>query len=156
MRSCIYEYKTKLEKQIGELMKLPVSERNANLVDNLVDKWNHIREIESYCDETSKPITTEEINYWNQKMKNSDGTYRGHWTVDQTTPIQNQLGANKVSKEIWNVAMNMMYSDYSEVAKKYNCNTPQFFGDLTYSFLYDLDGGDPIEKISAYYHSIIK
>lgn len=156
MRSCIHEYKTKLEKQIGELMKLPVSERNADLVDKLLAKWDNVREIESSCDTSIKPLTVNEVQEWNHNMKNADGSYQGHWTIDQTAPIQNQLEVTNVSKETWNAVMNMIYSDYCEVAKKYNVNTPLFYGDLAKAFINDIDGGVPNDKVSKYFYYIVK
>ena len=51
--------------------------------------------------------------------------------------------------------MNMMFSDYYNTAMKFGVATPEFFGELAKEFLFDKDGPDPKEKLSAYYYSIV-
>lgn len=63
-------------------------------------------------------------------------------------------GATSIAEDDWNVAMNMMYSDYCSVAAKYGVNKPEFFADMAKAFLFDKDAKGPKEKLSAYYHGI--
>ena len=51
--------------------------------------------------------------------------------------------------------MNMIYSDYSAVAYKYGVDTADFYADMAKAFLFDPDGGEPEEKLAAYYHNIV-
>ena len=55
----------------------------------------------------------------------------------------------------WWITMNMIYSDYSAVAYKYGVDTADFYADMAKAFLFDPDGGEPEEKLAAYYHNIV-
>lgn len=55
----------------------------------------------------------------------------------------------------WNVAMNMMYSDYCTVANKYNVGTPEFYACMAKAFLFDKDAKSPNAKMAAYYFGIV-
>lgn len=50
--------------------------------------------------------------------------------------------------------MNAMYSDYYEVAKKYNVATPEFFADMARAFIDDKDAAPG--KAERYYEYIVK
>ena len=51
--------------------------------------------------------------------------------------------------------MNMMYSDYCAVAKKFGLDRPDFYAELAKAFLNDKDfGGEPEEKVFLYYKCI--
>ena len=54
----------------------------------------------------------------------------------------------------WGVTMNMMYSDYYDVARKFGVNVPEFYAELARAFLMDKDGPGPEEKLCAYYRCI--
>jgi len=49
-------------------------------------------------------------------MENTDGTSEPNWSMEQTEKVRNQRGISSDLIEFW-VAMNMIYSDYSEVFK---------------------------------------
>ena len=50
--------------------------------------------------------------------------------------------------------MNKEYiTDYKARLEK---GLAEFFGEVAKEFLFDKDGPDPKEKLSAYYHSIVK
>lgn len=51
-------------------------------------------------------------------MVNVDGTTGPHWTQEQTEAVKNQRGIQWDPVEFW-AAMNMIYSDYSEVFREY-------------------------------------
>ena len=52
--------------------------------------------------------------------------------------------------------MNMMYSDYYDVAQKFGVNVTEFYAELARAFLMDKDGPGPEEKLCAYYRCIVK
>lgn len=51
--------------------------------------------------------------------------------------------------------MNMMYSDYCEVARHYGVDIPEFYGSLAKAFLLDKDGPKPGKKLAEYYEHIV-
>ncbi len=55
--------------------------------------------------------------------------------------------------EFW-IAMNMMYSDYYLVAKKFNMNTPDFYAEMAKAFLDDKDVQD--NKLMNYFSYVVK
>lgn len=66
---------------------------------------------------------------------------------------------SKMTKEKYKhyLAMNMVYSDYCKVAKKYGVDTPEFYADMAKAFLRDKDfDGKPEEKLYLYYKSIVE
>lgn len=48
----------------------------------------------------------------------------------------------------------MTYSDFGEMAKRYNVATPDFFADMAKAFLLDKDAVDG--KVARYYRCIVK
>ena len=52
--------------------------------------------------------------------------------------------------------MNMMYSDYCAVARKYGVDNADFYADMAKAFLFDPDGGAPAKKVEAYYRYIVE
>ena len=66
-----------------------------------------------------KEIYGEHFNAWLlekalKNFQNEDGSYGGHWTVEQTTNVARQNGIKFVdyNEYDWNYVMNMIYSDY--------------------------------------------
>ena len=104
----------------------------------------HIAHISAYCTKTMLRICAR----WNAKMLNDDGTTGGHWTIAQTTAVAQSIGVkfDHISDYCWNVAMNMMYSDYCTVANKYNVGTPEFYACMAKAFLFDKDRKAPMQR----------
>ena len=102
-------------------------------------------------------LDREVIEAWDKKMKNDDGSTGGHWTIAQTTEAAKSAGVvmEHVTPEEWNIAMNMVYSDYCGVATKYGCSKVEFYADLAKAFLFDKDGPGPEAKLAAYYYGIV-
>lgn len=78
---------------------------------------------------------------WTRKMKNPDGTSGPHFPP----PVAEQLRAAHAPKcDKWEfmVALNMMYADYSEVAKKFSADKPEFYVCMAKAFLEDPDAGE--------------
>ena len=49
-----------------------------------------------------------------------------------------------------------METCYGSVAIHYGVSTAEFFTELAQAFLFDKDGPGPKDKLSAYYHGIVK
>lgn len=159
MKDKIKNYREKLENEIAEYLELPVNQRSADAVFHMVECWEHVTEMEHALEKCHNPtITDDDIKSWNLKMVNADGSHGGHWTVEQTTPLASSTGVvfEHISPICWNVAVNMMYSDYQPIAVKFNVNKPEFYCELSKAFLFDADGGSPRDKLAAYYYGIVK
>lgn len=56
------------------------------------------------------------------KMENEDGTRGPHWSLEETTTLASQYGialGSKFNRYDWFVALNMVYSDYYRVIRKF-------------------------------------
>lgn len=86
-------------------------------------------------------LTLEDAKLWTSKMQNADGTKGCHWTLEQTQDVAKQRNINCDPNDFWAV-MNMMYSDYCQVAKRQSVDTPGFYADMAKAFLDDTDAVD--------------
>lgn len=100
-----------------------------------------------------RPMDKETAEEWVRQMKNEDGTTGPHWTMEQTKQVQSQKGIDCDPVEFW-AAMNMIYSDYSKVAKKLNINSAEFYACMAEAFLDDKDAQP--DKLARYYQFIVK
>lgn len=147
---CIEKYLDKLEKSIKEFMEAPATQRSAEAILSMMTAYNYVKELHN---SKSGEFTEEDAKYWNDNMVNVDGTLGGHWTIAETS----SLGVpDKVSPYCWNVAMNMVYSDYKNIAVRYGVDVTEFYIDMAKAFLFDADSRGPKEKMAAYYHNIVK
>lgn len=106
-------------------------------------------------EEAPEPFDRETATRWAEHMQNADGTVGPHWTMDQTSAVADASGIpHDIPRWAWGVTMNMMYSDYYEVARKFGVNVPEFYAELARAFLMDKDGPGPEEKLCAYYRCI--
>ena len=78
---------------------------------------------------------------WVGRMKNNDGTTGEHFKAEQTEQMRNAHCPDCDKMEFW-AAMNMMYSDYCDVAKKMNIDRPDFYAPMAKAFLMDKDAGE--------------
>lgn len=92
---------------------------------------------------------------WLEHMENVDGTTGPHWTMDQTKKVMTQKGI-QCDPVLFDLAMNMMYSDYNKVAKKLGMNNTDFYACMAEAFLTDPDSIPPAEKMGNYYEYIVK
>lgn len=159
----ISDYKARLEKELSEFMKLPVTEGSAEAVKSMIeclDAVEHLEHCAGIEDDahTSERLTDSELRAWLQRMDNADGSTGQHWTEDQTASIAAAIGVtfDHVTAEEFCAAMNMMYSDYFPVGVKYGVDRPEFYADLAKAFLFDKDGPAPSEKLAEYYHKVVK
>lgn len=94
---------------------------------------------------------------WTLHMKNADGSKGAHWNIDQVKQLQEQ------KKELQGfdlpdvyAAINMLYSDYCEVAKKFNVNNIDFYVCMAKAWLDDEDAKAGEAKTALYYEYIAK
>lgn len=90
---------------------------------------------------------------WMRRLKNTDGTTGAHWTMDEVKDIIRQKSLDCDPVELW-ATMNMMYSDYSKVAKRMNINNVDFYLGVALAFLNDADAVP--DKLAVYYESVVK
>lgn len=90
---------------------------------------------------------------WMEGLQNEDGSKGPHWTMEQTKQFAKQKGVQHDDLS-WYVAMNIMYSDYYAVAKKFNVNNMDFYIGLAQAFLDDKDAAEG--KLYSYYKHIVK
>lgn len=86
-------------------------------------------------------LAHDEAEEWCDSMVNADGTKGCHWTLEQTQDVAKQRNINCDPNDFWAV-MNMMYSDYCQVAKRQSVDTPGFYADMAKAFLEDADAAD--------------
>jgi hypothetical protein len=100
----------------------------------------------------SGELTKEKAQKWTKHMKNSDGSTGAHWDFAQTKALGEKLGINVDPVEFY-VAVNMMYSDYCGVAKKFGLDTADFYGHMAKAFLEDKDAAP--DKLKNYFEEVV-
>ena len=88
---------------------------------------------------------------WTRRMKNADGSSGPHYKAEQAEQIR---AAQCPHCDRWEffVALNMMYSDYCEVAKKLGMDKPDFYAHMAKAFIDDDDAGE--HKLAKYMETI--
>ena len=92
---------------------------------------------------------------WAKDMKNMDGSSGAHWSMEDTETVRKTRNINDCKPEDFWITMNMMYSDYQGVAKKYGIDKPEFYADMARGFLMDKDSKQGREKLEAYYEYVV-
>ena len=93
---------------------------------------------------------------WAKEMQNADGSSGAHWSMEDTETVRKTRNINDCKPEDFWITMNMMYSDYQGVAKKYGIDKPEFYADMARGFLMDKDSKQGREKLEAYYEYVVK
>lgn len=99
-------------------------------------------------------LNMEMAEEWTGQMKNEDGTKGPHWKFEQVKQLMSQKGIQGNPVHLW-VALNMLYSDYCAVFKKYGVNSVDLYMDLAMAFLKDTDAGAK-DKLASYYQYVVK
>ena len=156
-KEALLQYKDKLEQGILEYMRMPPGDRSASGVRGMLECWTMVDTVAMSLCGSRGEFTREDAETWAAKMQNADGTTGPHWTMDQTSAVADARGIpHDIPRWAWGVAMNMMYSDYYDVAAEFGVNRPEFYAALAKAFLMDKDGPGPEEKLCAYYRCIVK
>jgi len=98
-------------------------------------------------------FSEEHAKKWVSKMKNADKSPSPRWTMADAGTAKAKRKLDMETWELWTV-MNMLYSDYCEVAAKYGVNNADFYADLAVAFLEDPDSQP--EKLARYYEDVAK
>lgn len=117
--------------------------------------YNHGDAKEAY---RKRKLTKEEYKEWMDEMQHADGGTGEMFTTEETSALAKKIGLelDEKKKIVFCVAMNMMYSDYCEVAEKFNVNKPEFYACMAKAFLEDEDSIKWGEKLSAYYNAVVE
>ena len=132
-------YIEQLKEQLHEIMERPVTLGRAEEVTVYADAICALRRMEGH--DEAEGFTEEDAKAWTAKMENEDGTTGPHWSMSQTDAVANITGVH-VKSCVWWAVMNMMYSDYCQVAKRQSVDTPGFYADMAKAFLEDADAAD--------------
>lgn len=106
-----------------------------------------------HASSTVMPFDRKTAHEWVKKMKNADGSTGEHWTFEQTSQVMKQRGIDCDPAEFY-ATMNMLWSDYGAVAKKFGVDSVEYWSELSKSFLKDKDAED--DKLALYYECIVK
>lgn len=152
----VKNYREKLKKEIHEYMDMQISSRNVTAITDMIACLGALDAFEGAKDAEHFDMST--AQKWVDGMKNDDGTHGAHWTIEQTTAVAESLDIplDTISEYCWWATMNMMYSDYVNVAIDYKVDVPDFYANLAEAFLFDKDAGSPKQKLGAYYSCIAK
>ena len=148
-----------LTMKIVECLSVPMDDETSKKLANYNSAYNAICQWEEdqgkeQLRESDHAFSMSDAKAWTSKMQNSDGTKGAHWTIEQVKQIlaQRNLSIDPIS--FW-ATINMIYSDYSQVAKKYNVgNNLDFYVDMAKAFLNDKDAAQ--DKLEKYYQYIVK
>ena len=86
-------------------------------------------------------------------IRNGDGRTGPHWSIDQTNKLLEKKQLDCEAHEFW-AAMNMLYSDYGDAAKKFGVDNADFFACMAEAFLDDDDAVE--DKLAVYYDCIVE
>ena len=152
------EYVDKLYHKLHEAMEKPVTLGSAEEVGMYAKTIRRLEKLDCREDEPdAAEFDRETAIQWAKHMQNADGSTGPHWTMEQTSAVADASGIpHDIPRWAWGVTMNMMYSDYYDVARKFGVNVPEFYAELARAFLMDKDGPGPEEKLCAYYRCIVK
>lgn len=119
-----------------------------------LDHGKNSRMNNGYAKTNSTPKLTHGLAMeWTEHLSNTDGTKGAHWTMEQAKQVMAQKGVMLDPLEFF-VALNLMYSDYAQVAKQLSINSIDFYVGLAKAFLDDPDAGD--DKLMKYYECVVK
>lgn len=95
---------------------------------------------------------------WVQSMENEDKAQPrgGKWKPDMLKPLAQKHGIPTEGPRFWEfyAMVNAMYSDYSEVAKKFGITSPDYYVCMAKAFMDDKDAED--DKVARYYEYIVR
>lgn len=108
-------------------------------------------------DETPE-LDRETAEKWVREMHNEDSArpMGGRWSMEELKPMAQKFGIKPDSDEFveFYAMTNAMYSDYCEVAKKFNITSPEFYGMMAKAWMDDKDAMP--DKTALYYEYIVK
>lgn len=113
---------------------------------------------EDYHNYKHVKLTKADINRWKQMMHNVDGTHGEHFDMQQVMLAAEKLGIrfDSYDEKEFCLAVNMMYSDYGHVLRKYCPPDKELMAcaEMAKAFFDDPDGPEPSEKLALYFYCI--
>ena len=100
-----------------------------------------------------KEVDEECAMRWVHGMKAADGSQLPHFKPESAEQMR-VAHCPECSRWEWFVAINMMYADYIDVAKKLGVNRDEFYALMAKAFLLDEDAGP--HKLATYMEEIPK
>ena len=157
----IKKNKAEIVGTIRKYGEMPINPEVASFLANCWAAYNALcmvcaEEEAEHADGThasEKPLDKTQVVGWVNSMENADGTYGGHWTMEQTEQVRKQKGID-CDPLMFYAAMNMMYSDYCKVAEKFSASSADFYACMAKAFLDDPDAQP--HKLARYYHFIVE
>lgn len=102
---------------------------------------------------SDEKMTKEQAQEWVRRMKNSDGSSGEHWSMEQVKNLRDKMGLSHIDPVEFYAAVNMMYSDFGAVAKKFNADMPEFYGHMAKAFIEDKDASPG--KLVKYFEIVV-
>lgn len=99
-------------------------------------------------------LSKEDMKEWEKKLVNDDGSHGAHFDKEQIDQVARSIGIEpkEFGDGVLCMTVNMMYSDYCGVAKKFGVDRLEYYIELAKAFLKDKDfDGDGAEKLFLYY-----
>lgn len=96
----------------------------------------------------SRPVDEHTARMWVERMDGGE-----HFKPEQADPLRSTI-CPECGKWEWYVAMNAMYSDHCETAKKLGMDKPEFYAHMAKDFLMDTDAKP--HKLRRYMEHIAK
>lgn len=99
-------------------------------------------------------LSKEDMKEWEKKLTNEDGSHGAHFDKEQIDQVARSIGIEpkEFGDGVLCMTVNMMYSDYCGVAKKFGVDRLEYYIELAKAFLKDKDfDGDGAEKLFLYY-----
>lgn len=104
-------------------------------------------------------LTKAEKHKWEQMMRNTDGTHGPHYDMSQVMQMADKMGLrfHEYDEKDFALVMNMLYSDFGQVVKKYLPveKETMFLADMAKAYFDDPDGPEPEDKLSRQYHCMM-
>lgn len=117
-----------------------------------------MRPVDNREHEDVPELDRETAEKWVRKMHNEDSARPtgGRWSTEELKPMAQKFGIKPDSDEFveFYAMTNAMYSDYCEVAKKFNITSPEFYGMMAKAWMDDKDAMP--DKTALYYKYIVK
>lgn len=161
-----------VKQELEKIKSAAVTSRNANDYAALLIIGDHLSEAPESAEghqEAAKSATAaprnadahfdrETAERWVRGMQNEDASHPvgGKWSPDMLKPLAQKYGMPTDGQKFWELyAMtNAMYSDYSEVARKFGVTSPEFYVCMAKAWMDDKDA-EP-DKTALYYDYIVR
>ena len=99
-------------------------------------------------------MSLQEARAWVARMHSADGSYGGKWDYNTVCDYLHRTVGDKGKLVDVYAAMNMMYTDYCVVARKYGVDTTDFYADMAMAWINDPDV--PPGKTKRYYEEVVE